>query len=92
MLRYQKMKDQTMKDAIVPIKVELECNKKYFWCSCGKSSRDPFCDGSHGGSEFRSKPFSVQENAAFLLCMCKNTKNPPYCDGSHQSCSAQLLS
>lgn len=68
----------------VPIKVELEEGKTYYWCACGKSSNQPFCDGSHKGSEFSPVKFTAPETKAKMLCACKQTKNAPYCDGSHR--------
>jgi len=66
-----------------PIEVKLEANKTYYWCSCGKSKNQPFCDGSHKGSGFEPKAFTVTESKSAWLCTCKKTGNAPYCDGSH---------
>lgn len=66
-----------------PAVLELEA-KKYYWCSCGKSDKQPFCDGSHKGSEFSPKAFEVKEKAKVALCQCKKSQNAPYCDGSHK--------
>jgi CDGSH iron-sulfur domain-containing protein 3 len=66
-----------------PITVELESEKLYSWCTCGLSQKQPFCDGAHKGTEFRSLKFQVTEAGNYALCCCKKTKNPPYCDGSH---------
>lgn len=71
--------------AKTPIKVKLEKGKKYFWCSCGKSSKQPFCDGSHVGTNFLPKSFVAEEDEEVFLCQCKQTKNPPFCDGTHKS-------
>lgn len=65
-----------------PYILELEAGK-YFWCACGKSAKQPFCDGSHKGSEFSPVGFEVKEKTKLALCGCKHTANPPYCDGSH---------
>lgn len=65
-----------------PIAIELEAGDHY-WCSCGMSSNQPFCDGSHAGTEFTPVKFSVEEKQESYLCMCKYTKNPPFCDGTH---------
>jgi methylamine---glutamate N-methyltransferase subunit C len=65
-----------------PIKVELEPGEHH-WCSCGRSSNQPWCDGSHKGTRFTPLAFTVDEAAEAHLCLCKATKNPPYCDGSH---------
>ena len=64
---------------------QLESGKTYAWCACGKSSNQPWCDGSHQGSSFSPKVFTVDETKKAAMCMCKQTKNPPYCDGSHMS-------
>lgn len=58
---------------------------KYWWCACGKSMNQPFCDGSHKGSEFSPLEFLIEEEGYVSLCRCKRTKNPPFCDGSHNS-------
>jgi CDGSH-type Zn-finger protein len=55
----------------------------YYWCSCGKSKNQSFCDGSHKGSEFTPVDFEVTEKKSVAVCNCKHTSNPPYCDGSH---------
>jgi len=66
-----------------PIVEELEPGERY-WCSCGKSSTQPYCDGSHKGTDFAPVAFTVEEKKSVALCMCKHTKTPPYCDGSHK--------
>lgn len=66
-----------------PAVLELE-PKQYFWCSCGESKKQPFCDGSHMAEGIhRPVPFTISEKKTVALCQCKQTKNPPYCDGSH---------
>ncbi len=72
--------------AFTPIKVDLEKDRKYGWCTCGKSANEPFCDGAH--KEHKAGPslkFSVEEDKTAHLCTCKQTSNPPYCDGSHKN-------
>lgn len=72
---------------LFPYKVSLEPGL-YSWCSCGKSEKDPICDGSHKAEGlFRSLRFEVTEPSEVWLCGCKQTKNPPYCDGSHNNLS-----
>lgn len=70
--------------AKLPTVVELEPGK-YFWCACGQSKKQPFCDGSHAGSEFTPVPFDVSEKKTVYLCQCKHSKNKPFCDGTHKS-------
>jgi CDGSH-type Zn-finger protein len=55
----------------------------YAWCACGKSAGQPFCDGSHKGTEFTPVMANIEEKKTVAWCGCKQTKNPPYCDGSH---------
>jgi methylamine---glutamate N-methyltransferase subunit C len=71
-----------------PQKETLEAGKTYAWCACGKSANQPWCDGSHQGSEFKPKVFKAEADEAAYLCMCKHSKNPPYCDGTHASLKA----
>jgi CDGSH-type Zn-finger protein len=74
---------QDIKKIYSPIEVQLEVGKQYYWCTCGRSQSQPFCDGSHKTTEFTPKAFSVDESKAVWLCACKKTKNPPFCDGTH---------
>jgi CDGSH-type Zn-finger protein len=55
----------------------------YWWCACGASKTQPFCDGAHKGSGYKSLKFEVAEPRTIAWCACKHTKNPPFCDGSH---------
>jgi len=66
-----------------PFAVKLEAGKNYHWCACGRSKNQPFCDGSHKGTEFTPLSFTAEKSGEAHLCGCKHTKNPPYCDGSH---------
>jgi len=72
-----------------PAKVELEANKTYNWCRCGRSKNQPYCDGSHRGTSFTPLSFTADESGEANLCMCKHTGNAPYCDGSHARLSAE---
>lgn len=63
--------------------VDLEPGQEYWWCACGLSQSQPFCDGSHKGSEFRPKKLVVGEAMTLYLCGCKKTQDQPYCDGTH---------
>ncbi len=67
-----------------PIKLDLEAGQ-YYWCSCGKSARQPFCDGAHKGSEFSPLAFKLEEKKTVWLCGCKRTAKPPFCDGAHKA-------
>lgn len=67
-----------------PFGVEVEEGKKYSWCSCGKSEKQPFCDGSHKGSEFSPVRFTATESKKVFFCGCKLTASQPMCDGSHK--------
>jgi CDGSH-type Zn-finger protein len=66
-----------------PLMVELEAGKTYYWCSCGKSARQPFCDGSHQGSSHAPVAYTPTKSAPAYLCACKRTRSQPLCDGSH---------
>lgn len=66
-----------------PYAVELEPGR-YYWCACGRSKNQPFCDGSHAGTDFVPELFSVDEKKTVYLCGCKQTGNTPYCDGTHK--------
>ena len=66
-----------------PAVVELQAGRKYFWCRCGRSRNQPYCDGSHAGSDFTPLPFEVEKTQRYALCQCKRTGSGPYCDGTH---------
>jgi CDGSH-type Zn-finger protein len=66
-----------------PQMTDLEEGKTYAWCACGKSDKQPWCNGAHSGSSMAPAVFKSDETKLAAMCMCKQTKNPPYCDGSH---------
>ena len=67
-----------------PYKITVEKGKTYFWCSCGLSLKQPFCDGSHKKEgKFKSIKFIATENEELDFCGCKMSGRPPFCDGSH---------
>lgn len=66
-----------------PYEVDLEPGT-YWWCACGRSKTQPFCDGSHQGTGFRPLEFTLEERRKVWLCGCKRTADPPFCDGSHK--------
>jgi len=68
-----------------PYPIEVEEGQNYFWCSCGKSSKQPFCDGSHKGTEFTPVKYTAEKSGKVFFCGCKVSGNPPLCDGSHKN-------
>lgn len=68
-----------------PYAVEVEAGKSYWWCACGKSHTQPFCDGSHKGSEFSPVEYKAEATETVYFCGCKHTADRPMCDGTHQT-------
>ena len=68
-----------------PYKVELEAGKTYFWCACGQSKTQPFCDGSHKGTAFTPTRLVAEDSRTAFLCGCKHSAKAPFCDGSHKA-------
>lgn len=66
-----------------PFAVDVEAGRKYFWCACGKSANQPFCDGSHKGSEFSPVQWEATETGKKWFCGCKHSGTKPFCDGTH---------
>ena len=67
-----------------PYKIKVEKGKTYFWCTCGLSTKQPFCDGSHKKEgKFKSLKYLAEESKEAYFCGCKKSKHPPFCDGSH---------
>jgi mannose-6-phosphate isomerase-like protein (cupin superfamily)/CDGSH-type Zn-finger protein len=67
-----------------PCLVNVKAGRTYFWCSCGRSAKQPFCDGSHKGTGFNPVQFTAgPADEELLLCGCKHTRNAPFCDGAH---------
>ena len=76
----------TMKPEIAqksPYAVDVEDGKSYYWCSCGRSKNQPFCDGAHQGSNFVPVEYKATENKTVYFCGCKLSDNKPLCDGAH---------
>ncbi len=68
-----------------PYAVAVEAGKSYWWCACGRSKNQPFCDGSHKGTEFTPQEFTATETKTVYFCGCKQSRNGVLCDGTHQS-------
>ncbi len=66
-----------------PYPVAVEASKTYYWCACGRSANQPFCDGSHKGSEFTPMKYEAAESKTVYFCGCKHTATPCMCDGTH---------
>ncbi|MYM62101.1 CDGSH iron-sulfur domain-containing protein [Pseudomaricurvus sp. HS19] len=66
-----------------PFPIDVEAGKSYFWCACGRSQKQPFCDGSHKGTDFTPVKYDASDSKKLFFCGCKQTGNPPLCDGSH---------
>lgn len=71
--------------ATSPFAVDVEKGKDYYWCACGLSKTQPFCDGSHKVTDFAPKRFTAADSATVYFCGCKQSKNGALCDGSHKS-------
>ncbi len=68
-----------------PYQVEVEAGQSYFWCACGLSKSQPFCDGSHKDTGFTPVKYEATEAKKVFFCGCKNTESQPMCDGSHKN-------
>jgi CDGSH iron-sulfur domain-containing protein 3 len=68
-----------------PMPIDVEAGKDYYWCACGQSKNQPFCDGSHKGSEFTPLKWSAEASGTKWFCSCKQTNGAPFCDGSHKA-------
>jgi CDGSH-type Zn-finger protein len=66
-----------------PYAVEVEAGKTYYWCSCGRSAKQPFCDGSHKGTEFVPLAYRAEKAGTVYFCGCKHSGTKPLCDGAH---------
>ncbi len=71
--------------ATSPFAVDVEQGKDYYWCACGKSKSQPFCDGSHKGSEFAPLKYTASQTQTVYFCGCKRSGKAPLCDGTHRT-------
>ena len=67
-----------------PYPVEVEAGKSYYWCACGRSQNQPFCDGSHKVTDISPVKFTAEATKKVFLCGCKQSANKPFCDGTHK--------
>ena len=74
-----------------PTGVQLKAGEEYHWCACGQSQNQPFCDGSHVGTEFTPVAFTADAGGEAFLCACKRTGNAPFCDGTHAQFGDDLV-
>jgi CDGSH iron-sulfur domain-containing protein 3 len=68
-----------------PIPISVEAGKTYWWCACGQSKNQPFCDSSHKGSEFSPVQWTAEKSGTKFFCACKQTNTRPFCDGTHKT-------
>lgn len=68
-----------------PYPVAVEEGKSYYWCACGRSAKQPFCDGAHAGTGINPVKYEASASKTVYFCGCKATRNQPLCDGSHKS-------
>jgi CDGSH iron-sulfur domain-containing protein 3 len=78
------MSEQPVVAAKFPTPVDVEAGKTYYWCTCGKSANQPFCNGSHKDSSFTPMAWTAPETKTAYFCQCKATKGQPLCDGTHK--------
>ena len=76
---------QPVRAADTPYAVEVGAGQAYFWCACGQSQTQPFCDGSHKGTDFTPVKYEAAESKKVFFCGCKATQSQPLCDGSHNA-------
>ena len=69
----------------LPLPINVIAGESYWWCACGRSKAQPFCDGSHKGTEFRPQAWKATANEEVWFCACKRSQHQPLCDGSHKT-------
>jgi len=68
-----------------PYKIEVNAGENYFWCACGLSTKQPFCDGSHKGTDFNPLKYTAEKDGTIAFCGCRASENRPMCDGTHRN-------
>jgi len=68
-----------------PYSVDVKAGQTYYWCACGQSKKQPFCDGSHKDTTFSPKPYKAEQDGTAWFCGCKHSQKSPLCDGSHKA-------
>jgi len=88
MFQFKRSFKMSDKQAVIarksPFAVQVEAGKSYWWCACGKSATQPFCDGSHQGSDFSPVEYKADKSEAVYFCGCKQSANGVLCDGTHK--------
>ncbi len=79
------MSDEAVVAQKGPYAADVEEGETYYWCACGRSKNQPFCDGSHQGTSITPQAYTASETGTVYFCGCKQSKNPVLCDGSHNS-------
>ena len=74
---------EPLRAAETPFALDVEAGKSYYWCACGKSAKQPLCDGSHADTGFTPIKYDAAESRQVFFCGCKASAKPPLCDGSH---------
>jgi len=79
------MSDEAVSSQDGPYCVDVEAGKSYWWCACGRSKSQPFCDGSHSGTSFTPVEYKADKTQSVFFCGCRKSGHKPFCDGSHSS-------
>ena len=79
------MADQAITTQKEPYAVEVSEGESYYWCACGRSNNQPFCDGSHQGTGIEPVAFQAQKSETKYLCGCRKSNKKPFCDGTHNA-------